>query len=469
MNQLRWYSSDIWDQQKYDDEHNLYSNQQDWLDHLTEDKTLFNFGAYFQILKNVLKNNNSMEIEFMKIDSHTYQIKADVLLTARREYVMKTRGITVYMRICRLLRILNKNGNTLTPDIIIKKAHSIYPDLPQSTNLKSLIADIIHYQLPFNSSERIIWDHFVSEYFNFLTFLPQPSDAILARQFENVLNYIKSNCLIDNSSLLNYKKLGDSALRHKVLTDLGIKVCPYCNRNYITWYQSKDNQRLTTADLDHYYQKDYYPLFALSLFNFVPSCQVCNSRLKGINPMEDTLYPFEEGFDQDASFKFQLSNPDPTVPGYAKSLLHSWLGIPSTSKPECKISIEIKKGVSMDKCKRIDGSIRLFRLEEIYSTHIDKALDIAMISRNFDNPDYMYYCNKLLENLNKQLHINSLSIFKAYYDTEWLLFGYHWHIKKNIINYDAPLSRMTWDIFQQHRNQQFPYIGMVPQQTNNQN
>lgn len=123
----------------------------------------------------------------------------------------------------------------------------------------------------------------------------------------------------------------------------------------------------------------------------------------------------------------------------------------------------------MDKCKRIDGSIRLFRLEEIYSTHIDKALDIAIISRNFDNPDYMYYCNKLLENLNKQLHINSLSIFKAYYDAEWLLFGYHWHIKKNIINYDAPLSRMTMDIFQQHRNQQFPYIGMVPQQTNNQN
>ena len=68
----------------------------------------------------------------------------------------------------------------------------------------------------------------------------------------------------------------------------------------------------------------------------------------------------------------------------------------------------------------------------------------------------MHYCDIFLKKMHSQLKSNTLSIFEAYYDCDWMSFGYHWHIKKNTLNFDVPLSRMTWDIFQQYRNQQYP-------------
>lgn len=90
--------------------------------------------------------------------------------------------------------------------------------------------------------------------------------------------------------------------RNKVITKLEIDVCPYCQRNYVTSY--KDNQKekyKTTADLDHFYLKSKYPFLALTLYNFVPSCQICNSRMKGskdtyntIKSSLKTIYPYSD-------------------------------------------------------------------------------------------------------------------------------------------------------------------------------
>lgn len=51
----------------------------------------------------------------------------------------------------------------------------------------------------------------------------------------------------------------------------GLLVCPYCNRNYIN-----DRERILGAEMDHFYSKDKYPMFAVSLYNFIPSCSTCN-------------------------------------------------------------------------------------------------------------------------------------------------------------------------------------------------
>ena len=63
--------------------------------------------------------------------------------------------------------------------------------------------------------------------------------------------------------------------RHEVLTALYVPVCPYCNRQYITKY-GKIGEEEATADLDHYYHKSLYPFLALSVYNFVTSCSICN-------------------------------------------------------------------------------------------------------------------------------------------------------------------------------------------------
>ncbi|NWF65857.1 MAG: hypothetical protein HXX81_00125, partial [Campylobacterales bacterium] len=59
--------------------------------------------------------------------------------------------------------------------------------------------------------------------------------------------------------------------------DLGITVCPYCNRNYIFNFQ-KNKSLEATSQLDHFFDKSTYPYFAVSIYNLVPSCQTCNQR-----------------------------------------------------------------------------------------------------------------------------------------------------------------------------------------------
>lgn len=62
-----------------------------------------------------------------------------------------------------------------------------------------------------------------------------------------------------------------------------ISTCSYCNMSYINTFvrKTKDNSKnVRQFDLDHVIPKSDYPIVALSLFNFVPSCKVCNQIVK---------------------------------------------------------------------------------------------------------------------------------------------------------------------------------------------
>lgn len=62
---------------------------------------------------------------------------------------------------------------------------------------------------------------------------------------------------------------------------VGQKVCPYCNRNYIEEIRNngeEHSRKITgTFELDHFYPKDEYPMFAVSFYNLIPVCGICNS------------------------------------------------------------------------------------------------------------------------------------------------------------------------------------------------
>lgn len=462
MNQLSWYTSEIWNQKKYDEVREQYTSDKEWYNYLISDK-IENFGEYFTIVKKILSDNGKLEIEFMNYQSYSYMIDAVLLLTGKRSKVFETKGIIVYTALCRLLRILNKKNNNkrkqLDENTFKKKVHDIFPETYPIEDTEEIINTILHRRISEKNDEQKLWDDIVRCYFgDIIPFVDFDRSSIVGK-FENALKHIigengEPSCVKVNeiSSLLDYKKrLANSELRHKILSDLRVKVCPYCNRNYVTWYKCK-NEILTTADLDHYYQNKRYHLFALSLFNFIPSCQICNSRLKGTKPMEDTLYPFEESFGNDAVFRFKPNYANQND-DHEKALLNSWLGIKSKDNSENIITIEINEWASEEKCKKIKSSKKLFCLEEIYNTHSDKALEIALIARCYDNVDYMHYCKLALKGIKNQLEFDSMSVFEAYYDHDWIVFGYHWHTAEDSINFDAPLSRMTWDIYQQYCNQ----------------
>lgn len=96
--------------------------------------------------------------------------------------------------------------------------------------------------------------------------------------------------------------------RHEFIKSLGVKVCPYCNRQYITFYEDGTADYKTTADADHYYPKAGYPILQMNIFNLVPSCSVCNSRTKGTSD-ERHLYPYEDSSDS-LTFEIPIETGD---------------------------------------------------------------------------------------------------------------------------------------------------------------
>jgi len=80
---------------------------------------------------------------------------------------------------------------------------------------------------------------------------------------------------------------------------LGLNVCPYCNRNYILTIEvDKKNTTKYRPEIDHFYPKSKYPIFALSFYNFIPACPTCNHikrelRLK-ISPWKGYIGKYKE-------------------------------------------------------------------------------------------------------------------------------------------------------------------------------
>lgn len=88
---------------------------------------------------------------------------------------------------------------------------------------------------------------------------------------------------------------------HKLCNELGVGICPYCNRQYIYTVQKQDEDSLlVTAQLDHFLPKDKYPLTSFSFYNLIPSCYSCN-HTKGDNT-RITIYPYEEEFGDNGKF-----------------------------------------------------------------------------------------------------------------------------------------------------------------------
>ena len=233
----------------------------------------------------------------------------------------------------------------------------------------------------------------------------------------------------DIRKIINYDTLSgkwNGRLRHKLMSSLGLMTCPYCNRQYITDYIDENGDDKSTADLDHFYPKNYYPLFALSLFNFIPSCQVCNSRMK-LDKWKDILYPHDEGFDD--KVKFCLKPKDHNE----KDLLKSWLG-DSEVIDNLQIDFEFCENLDKEFKKRAEGSIELFRLKQVYDIHKAKALDIVLKQRIYLEGSYKEYMSTLMKDL-------SLSCTDE--DIINILVGYHWKDE----NYDEPLSKLVHDIF----------------------
>ncbi|BBM45122.1 hypothetical protein [Leptotrichia trevisanii] len=228
------------------------------------------------------------------------------------------------------------------------------------------------------------------------------------------------------NQLFCYKKFQDGNKnwgRHKLLFLMEIEVCPYCQRNYISSYE-ENNSKKTTADLDHFYPKSLYPFLALSLYNFIPSCQICNSRFKGNKDTRDSVYLYEEGFDE-LGVKFRTS----------KEVISEILG---ERYSDFYVKIDYENLKNKEDGEKVKNSIENLGLDRVYKKSHNQYIQNLLYNIEKYPENYLENCVEMFESnvdKKKQLEEYFKDIVKEPY-------------RKRIEN-GEPLAKLTKDILEE--------------------
>jgi len=223
-----------------------------------------------------------------------------------------------------------------------------------------------------------------SEYFGLLNYIKKRLEDIITNkpngladiynefisQFHHILKSEKNDNETDDliNKILNYKSFSTKATSstkwdaYKLAEALNVSVCPYCNRIY-TNTVTKDEKKIVRPDFDHFFPKSLYPLFQMSFYNLIPSCTICNSRLKlhydlAPEKLNEFIHPYLDEFGKDGRFTYKNTIKDESSSIY--------------SKENIRIEITNSKFQKLDDCKlQVKNNCEMFKIEEIYQMHTD--------------------------------------------------------------------------------------------------
>lgn len=190
--------------------------------------------------------------------------------------------------------------------------------------------------------------------------------------------------------------------RNEFMESLGVTVCPYCNRNFVN-----SAKKRTMCDLDHFYNKDKYPLLAVSFYNLIPVCHSCN-HAKGTNDIKYSPHDKRYKTNDLVNFDFYLKGMD---------FLYNSKDI----------------GIEIEESKQFEQNIKVLKLCEVYQIHSDIVQDCIKKAIMF-NPEYLDY-----------LYAEYCTLFESKNELYKIVFG-------NYINEDSfgerPLAKLTHDIIE---------------------
>jgi len=219
----------------------------------------------------------------------------------------------------------------------------------------------------------------------------------------------------DYRKIFDYKKFTNKVEKgydgYELAKRLNIRTCCYCNRNYTTTVISKKD-KISRPQFDHFYYKKKYSLLALSFYNLIPSCNICNSTLKGEKDY-DILHPYID--DSINIFEFKAIPQNITTLLNVNDDFRIEYNVLEQSNP---LSPKLKK------------SIDLFKLKEIYASNGNEIKDLFMMRYK--------YSNKYLEELEKMTKgkFTKEELYRLAFGTEI-----------NSVNFEnRPLSKLKKDI-----------------------
>ncbi len=161
-----------------------------------------------------------------------------------------------------------------------------------------------------------------------------------------------------------YKGLSQEA-KQLIYDQVGLKVCPYCNRNFIEKLNINENNEerrvAGTWELDHFYPKESFPMFAVSFYNLIPVCGVCNG-IKNSQDFKQNPYMIDSAdgifFDYDILGEDYLNDEN-----------------------QLEIRILASNQAALDDADKL-------HLTEIYNGHKDIVQEIIKKTRYY-NPEYI--------------------------------------------------------------------------------
>lgn len=150
--------------------------------------------------------------------------------------------------------------------------------------------------------------------------------------------------------------------------ELQLHSCFYCETAYVNAYSVAGKSK-KYFDVDHVLPKSKCPILALSLFNFVPACQVCNSRIKKAEPIgrnakeRKELSPTSEDYKFEQNVTFRLR---PLHKG-----VRNFMANPSLFM------------IKVNAISPYDQEVSFFQLEERYEYHKMEALRLRDLKARY--------------------------------------------------------------------------------------
>jgi len=228
-----------------------------------------------------------------------------------------------------------------------------------------------------------------------------PVQEALINKYQFIFDVFNYENFISKNKIVSYK----------IAQIIGQNTCIYCNRQYIFTVDENDS-KITRPEFDHYFPKSTFPFFALSLYNLIPSCHICNSNCKGDKEISCDMNPYLTSKNDYFKFSYNVGKN----------------GLPT--------SVDIKV-FNSDKKNEVKTLLECFKIKEIYDCHTNlELMDLYLFKTKYSDT----YLNEILNKISSDFDISTQE--EAYR----ILFGTELLEKKNN---NRPLSKFKRDILKE--------------------
>jgi len=244
-------------------------------------------------------------------------------------------------------------------------------------------------------------------YFKYLTYrgaIPENERKKIEKEITNIFNYDANDSII--AEFLMNKDNG-----------FEINNCVYCDLEEVKGYYNKQRgKRIRGFQTEHVLDKGKCPLLGLSLFNFAPSCSMCNTKHKMTKTLgkdeKETLIlsptSVDNRFEEEVQFTLSFLNPE--------------INDLQLFKDENDVEIDFKGNTI-----KYDRTITLFQLKDRYNAQI-----VSLIT---DFIKWRKYPAAKLFDMARASGDSLFDLFEA-------LFGF-----KGMKNTHAPMEKCRRDLF----------------------